>query len=107
MIETAKTLTLLADALAQATGHLRSHCRCAGDSTCVPCEVTASSNVALEELRAWRAQAVGLIDRLGHEARCASAIASSREDCAGCMRLDRDAGRAHAQARSWEEPRRV
>ena len=102
LTDMARVLDLLVTALAD-TGHLRTHCRCTGDTTCVPCEVAASTHEALQPLGAWRARAVELIDELAYEARITSAVASRRESCAACMKLDRDACRAYAAAIAWQQ----
>lgn len=106
MIDTAQTLDRLADALMDSVGHLRRHCRCAGDSICVPCEVATEAHECLDRLRHWKAQAPGLVDALSHVARCVEGITSNFTDCNSCAGLEPVAAEAQSFARSWEESRR-
>lgn len=92
------------DALRAALGHLTSHCKCRGESLCVPCELARDSYSESERLRELRARITAFLDAVDHTLRCVSAYATgpldTPNDCAACNTVADAAQSARAKTRT-------
>lgn len=79
------------DALRDALAHLTSHCKCSGESLCVPCELAKDSWEESNRLRELRARLTAFLDAVDHTMRCITAYATGPDDttnnCPTCTAL--------------------
>jgi len=92
------------DALRDALGHLTTHCRCSGDSLCVPCELARDSWNESLRLRELRSKIAAFLEAVDHTLRCINAYATGPDDtptdCSICSTLANAASSARHETTS-------